>query len=55
MTPGFRPRAYQRGWHLVTMQDRYGRPYQDVAYRPNLLDRLVLRWQRAWRRWRAPH
>ena len=44
----------QRGWHYVERRNFYGMPQEMVVYAPTLADRLILRWQRAWRSWRRP-
>ena len=45
----------QRGWRYVEVRSRYGLPSMQVIYMPSLFDKIVLKAQRAWRRWRAPH
>ena len=44
----------QRGYKYAEYRSRYGVPALRVVYAPNPWDRLVLRAQRAWRRWRRP-
>ena len=47
-------RRLARGYRYVERRNSYGVPEMVVVYQPTIPDRLMLRWQRAWRSWRRP-
>ena len=43
-----------RGWKYMEVRGPWGTLRAEVVFAPSPWDRLVLRWQRAWRSWRRP-